>query len=106
MYAMHPFPPRWRYDVLQALDYFRDCNALRDPRMANGIELLRRKRMKDQRLLLNAGMAGVKYFWMESVGKPSQMNTLHALRMLNWWNQADGSTESKEKPGEKVCSQP
>lgn len=91
--TMHPFPPRWRYDVLRALDYFQDCNAPCDPRMADGIETLRRKRMKDHRWRLNAGMTGLKYFDMEATGKPSRMNTLRALRVLNWWGQADGSSE-------------
>lgn len=35
-----PFPPRWRYDFLRALDYFRACDAPRDERMFDAMELL------------------------------------------------------------------
>jgi hypothetical protein len=102
--SMHLFPPRWRYDVLRALDYFLDCNAPRDHRMADGIETLRKKRKTDQRWRLNADMTGLKYFEMEETGKPSRMNTLRALRVLNWWSQAEESSEGKEILGENTCS--
>lgn len=82
-----PFPPRWRYDYLRALDYFQDCNAPCDPRMAEGIELLKSKRGKDHRWRLNTGMSGLKHFQMEAIGKPSRTNTLRALRVLRWWEQ-------------------
>ncbi|HBY09556.1 MAG TPA: hypothetical protein DEH22_17880 [Chloroflexi bacterium] len=79
------FPPRWRYDLLRVLDYFWDCNAPRDPRTTEGVELLRSKQRKDGTWPLNSGMSGRFYFHMEKIGQPSRMNTLRALRVLKWW---------------------
>jgi hypothetical protein len=80
------FPQRWRYEFIRALDYFRACDAPRDERMSDAIELLRKKQKKDGRWLVNCGMSGRKYFDLEMAGKPSRWNTLKALRILNWWD--------------------
>ena len=80
------FPPRWRYDLMRVLDYFQDCNAPQDERVAEGIELLRSKQRKDGTWPLNAGMSGRYFFHMEKAGQPSRMNTLRALRILRWWD--------------------
>jgi hypothetical protein len=82
-----PFPPRWRYDFIRALDYFRSCNAPRDERMRDAIELLQKKQKKDGRWLVNSGMSGRKYFDLEAAGQPSRWNTLRALRVLDWWSE-------------------
>jgi hypothetical protein len=79
------FPHRWRYEFIRALDYFRACNAPRDERMSDAIELLQKKQKQDGRWLLNSGMSGRKYFDLETAGQPSRWNTLRALRVLNWW---------------------
>ena len=81
-----PFPPRWRYDFIRALDYFRACGALRDERMSDAIALLQKKQKNDGYWLMNNGMSGMKYFDLEAAGQPSRWNTLRALRVLNWWN--------------------
>lgn len=81
-----PFPPRWRYDFLRALDYFRVCDAPRDERVSDAIELLHKKQRKDSLWNLNSGMSGRKFFDMEKAGQPSRWNTLRAMRVLNWWN--------------------
>jgi hypothetical protein len=83
--TMLPFPPRWRYDVLRALDYFQDCRAPQDHRMAEAIVLLKHKRKADNRWRLNVGMSGLRHFKMEVTGSPSRINTLRALRVLRWW---------------------
>jgi hypothetical protein len=80
-----PFPPRWRYDYLRSLDYFQDCNAPRDERMAEGIALLRSKCKVDGWWVVNSGMTGLRYFELEKAGRPSRINTLRALRVLRWW---------------------
>lgn len=87
-----PFPPRWRYDFLRALDYFQGIDAPRDERMTDAIELLQRKQGKDSRSLaprdqwpLSAPYPGLVYFHMEKAGQPSRWNTLRALRVLKWW---------------------
>ncbi len=81
-----PFPPRWKYDFIRALDYFRACDAARDERMSDAIELLQKKQKNDGLWSLNSGMSGRKYFDLEVAGQPSRWNTLRALRVLNWWN--------------------
>jgi len=81
-----PFPPRWKYDFIRALDYFRACDAPRDERMSDAIELLQKKQKKDGLWPMNSGMSGLKYFDLEAAGQPSRWNTLRALRILNWWN--------------------
>jgi hypothetical protein len=81
-----PFPPRWRYDILRALDYFQDCNAPRDERMTEAIKLLQSKRKKDGLWPVNSGMSGLKYFELEKPGQQSRINTLRALRVLRWWS--------------------
>lgn len=80
-----PFPPRWRYDFLRGLDYFRSCDAPKDARMEDAIELLQSKQKSDGRWVMNTGMTGKKFFEMEKAGQPSRWNTLRALRILNWW---------------------
>ncbi|HCR72310.1 MAG TPA: hypothetical protein DIW23_12755 [Anaerolineae bacterium] len=83
-----PFPPRWRYDFLRALDYFRACDVPRDKRMSDAIELLQKKQRKDGLWNLNSIMSGRKFFDMEKAGQPSRWNTLRAMRVLNWWNKS------------------
>lgn len=82
-----PFPPRWRYDFIRALDYFHACDAPRDERISDAIELLQKKQKKEGLWYVNSGMSGRKYFDLEEVGQPSRWNTLRALRVLNWWNE-------------------
>ncbi|NOH03649.1 MAG: terpene cyclase/mutase family protein [Chloroflexi bacterium] len=80
-----PFPPRWRYDFLRGLDYFRACDAKKDDRMKDAVELLKSKQKPDGRWVMNTGMTGRKFFDLEKAGQPSRWNTLRALRVLEWW---------------------
>jgi hypothetical protein len=80
------FPPRWHYDVLRALDYFRAVNAPRDPRLADAIDVVRSARGDDGRWPLQNCYKGKTYFQLERVGAPSRWNTLRALRVLKWWD--------------------
>jgi hypothetical protein len=79
------FPPRWRYDILRALDYFQECAAATDVRIQDAIDLLIKKRGKDDRWILQNRHPGRTFFEMEQVGAPSRWNTLRALRVLKWW---------------------
>src|SRR5262249_58734807 len=79
------FPPRWHYDVLRALDHFREAGAPRDPRLAEAIALVRQARGEDGRWPLGGRYPGRTYFELERVGAPSRWNTLRALRVLRWW---------------------
>ncbi len=78
------YPPRWRYDALRALDYFQDSRAAVDPRLADALQLLGRRRRKDERWPLQNDHPGKTFFRMEKVGEPSRWNTLRALRVLRW----------------------
>jgi hypothetical protein len=80
-----PFPPRWQYDVLRALDYFQSVNAPRDECLEDPIALLMSKRKADGRWQAYRGPSGQVFFEMELAGKPGRANTLRALRVLRWW---------------------
>ena len=79
------FPPRWHYDILRALDYFRDVDAPADPRLSEAIDIVRRSEGPDGRWPLQHVYKGKTYFQLERVGAPSRWNTLRALRVLKWW---------------------
>ena len=80
------FPFYWRFDVLRALDYFRETGAPPDPRLAEAIDLVRSKQQPDGRWLLDRTHPGRVFFDLEDVGEPSRWDTLRALRILDWWN--------------------
>jgi len=83
--TLFSFPPRWKYDVLAALDYFRACNAPCDPRLKDAINLLKKKRHKNGSWNLQNRHVGKTFFEMEEVGAPSRWNTLRGMRVLDWW---------------------
>ena len=37
------FPARWHYDILRALDYFRDADAERDPPLEEVVAIVRKR---------------------------------------------------------------
>ena len=85
------FPPRWHYDVLRALDYFRDVGAAPDPRMDDAIEVLRSKRQPEGAWRLENTHPGAIHFALEEGdARPSRWNTLRALRVLRWYERAEG----------------
>ncbi len=77
------FPGRWFYDVLRALDHFREAGC-RDPRLGDAVGVLWRKRRGDGRWNVQAKHPGQTHFDMETAGRPSRWNTLRALRVLRW----------------------
>ena len=82
------FPPRYHYDVLRALDYFRNAGTNMEPRMLDAIQVIREKRSADGRWLLdNAYDEGLAISAGEQVGAPSRWNTLRAMRVLRWAEQ-------------------
>jgi hypothetical protein len=79
------YPPRWHYDVLRGLDYFRSAGAEPEERTAEAIELVESKRQPDGRWHLENTYPGRVHFEMdEGDGKPSRWNTLRAMRVLAW----------------------
>jgi hypothetical protein len=91
--AAHPafltcaFPSRYHYDVLRALDYFRDAGAAPDPRVEDAVRIVERRRQADGRWLLDAAYdEALPIPLTETVGEPSRWNTLRALRVLRWYD--------------------
>ncbi len=83
------FPPWWHYDVLRGLDYLRDAGVVPDDRIAEAISIVERNREPDGRWPLQNVHDGAMHFEMEDGdGRPSRWNTLRAMRVLRWWNDA------------------
>lgn len=76
------FPPRWKYNILRALDYFRAVGVPWDRRMADALAVVLSKRRADGRWTLPAPHPGQVHFAMEETGRPSRWVTLIALRVL------------------------
>src|SRR5438876_7423671 len=71
IFVRFSFPPRWHYDILRALDYFRAVNAPGDPRLAEAIEIVRSGQREDGRWTLHNRYKGKIYFELERLGLPS-----------------------------------
>jgi hypothetical protein len=82
---MLSFPPRWRYDILRALDYFQAARVPYDPRMQPALDVLTKKQRADGRWPVQAKHPGKTHFDMEPTGQPSRWNTLRALRLLGFY---------------------
>jgi hypothetical protein len=76
------FPPRWKYNILRALDYFQAANVPWDERMADAAAVVLAKRNRRGRWPLPAAHPGEVHFKMEVPGKESRWNTLLALRVV------------------------
>lgn len=84
-YLNFAFPPYWFYDVLRALDHFRDAGGAPDARLAEPLELLRSRREADGRWPAGRPWPRRVYFPLDGEeGEPSRWNTLRALRVLGW----------------------
>lgn len=80
------FPPRYHYDILRALDYFRAADMPPDARMRDAVQMIESKRQDDGRWLAERAYEEALAFpFDESVGEPSRWNTLRALRVLRWF---------------------
>ena len=77
------YPSRWRYDILRALDYFQIARVEYDERMRDAIDIILKKRNKNNTWNLQANHKGKTHFDMEETRKPSRWNTLRAMRVLN-----------------------
>jgi len=76
------FPPRWRYNVLRALDYFQAAQVLWDPRMEDALNVVIGKRKSDGWWFAEAAQPGNVHIKMETPRKPGRWNTLLAMRVL------------------------
>lgn len=83
------FPPWWHYDVLRGLEYLRQAGVAPDARVGEAIALVASKRDGDGRWPLDVRYAGRMPVEIdEGEGRPSRWNTLRALRVLRWYEQA------------------
>jgi hypothetical protein len=83
------FPPRYHYDVLRALDYFRKAGGQPDARMCDAVHLIEHKKQADGRWPLDRAYEEALAFSIgEAVGGPSRWNTLRVLRVLQWWERS------------------
>jgi len=81
------FPVHWHYDVLRALEYFRDVGGPPDPRLHEAVEVVRTKRQPDGTWLLENTHPGATHVALDrGDGEPSRWNTLRALRVLRWYD--------------------
>jgi hypothetical protein len=85
------YPPRWKYDVLNAVEYFRQAAAVDacapDSRMAEAIELVRAARQPDGTWHQAGRQPGRVWFEEDvAVGEPSKWLTLFGMRVLAWWD--------------------
>ena len=95
LYFIHP--NRWHYDVLRALDYFRASSLLSgtppDPRLGEAIEHVRSRRLPDGTWPLDWNPTGRTWFEVDDgEGEPSRWITLRAMRVLEWWDEAQDRT--------------
>jgi hypothetical protein len=83
------FPTWWHYDVLRGLDYLRRASVAPDARVAEATLLVASKRDGDGRWPLEITHPGrMPVETDEGEGRPSRWNTLRALRVLRWHEQA------------------
>jgi hypothetical protein len=83
------FPMFWHYDILRGLDYLRDAGIKPDSRVAEAIDVVMERRHQNGRWPLNLLHPEHIPLEMEnSVGRASRWNTLRALRVLRWYNNA------------------
>jgi hypothetical protein len=83
------FPTWWHYDVLRGLEYLRRAGVAPDPRVAEAIDLVASKRDGDGRWRLETRYTGAMPVEIDDgEGRPSRWNTLRALRVLRWYDQA------------------
>jgi hypothetical protein len=89
MWTRFAFPTWWHYDVLRGLDYLRSAGVTHDGRVAEAIALVASKRDRDGCWLLETRYPGRMPIKIdEGEGRPSRWNTLRALRVLRWYEEA------------------
>ncbi|MFB0836121.1 hypothetical protein ACX8Z9_14135 [Arthrobacter halodurans] len=90
-YLNFSFPPYWFYDVLRALDHFRDAGGPFDPRLEHAVEAVVGRRGEDGRWAAGIRWPGETHFDVDAPeGEPSRWNTLRALRVLRWAGAGEG----------------
>lgn len=76
-----PYPFRWKYNILRALDHFATSHVPYDPRMREALDHIAANRHPDGRWTVNSAHPGRQHFLMERAGRPSRWITLIASRI-------------------------
>ncbi|MCF8368626.1 MAG: hypothetical protein K9G76_06255 [Bacteroidales bacterium] len=84
-----PYPPRWRYDILRALDYFSWAKIPWDERMRPALDHIFSKRNKYGTWNQMANYPGQVHFEIEKAGQPGRWNTLRVLRVVKHFGLED-----------------
>jgi len=83
------FPTFWHYDVLRGLDYLRNAGIKSDRRVREAVQVVIQRQHQNGRWPLNLLHRERIPLEMESaIGSASRWNTLRALRVLRWYNNA------------------
>ena len=80
-----PFPARWYYDILKAMDYFQMSDTQHNSGMDEALDFIVSKRNSEGLWKLSSPYPGRVHFNMEQAGKSSRWNTLRALRVLHFY---------------------
>lgn len=77
------YPPRWKYDILRALEYLSDIKYPYDERMGDAIDIVVGK-MKAGFMPKGDRISGLIHFKLEDE-RYSRFNTFRALKILNFY---------------------
>ena len=85
------YPFRWFYNVLNAVEYFRDASLPEglspDSRMGDAIERIREQRQPDGTWMQARRHPGRVWFEVDvPAGQSSKWLTLSGRRVLEWWD--------------------
>lgn len=84
--------PRWRYDVLRGLEYFREAATYDrkhpDSRLKEAVEHVKKLRTEDGKWKVQRRFKGAATFHVGEVGDASPIITTRAMRVLKWWDEA------------------
>lgn len=76
------YPPRWKYDILRALEALVNAEIKYDNRLDKAIAVIKKKQRKDGTWPVQNKHQGKTHFDMEKTGGSSRWNTLRVLRVF------------------------
>jgi hypothetical protein len=77
-----PYPTRWQFDFLKALEYFVDRGRPYQKGMKPALDLLENKRLKSNAWPSTGNHPGIEFFKIKDDGRNHRINTLRALKVL------------------------
>jgi hypothetical protein len=96
LWTQFAFPPLWHYDVLRALDYFRETGIAADGRLDEALAIVVDRRHQDGRWRLDVRHRDTLYEEIAgAVGTPSRWVTLRAQRVVDHYAQRPAVSEAR-----------